>query len=124
MKAFQEITQWDSDFAVPNHVYFLNDSRDKMYGYVRESDGVVQTMRSPYRFHTRGRKFREVKNVWNFGVDDAAEPVRGREYRVVGSNRNVYTVTDDNGAWSCTCPAAKWQKAECKHITALKAETR
>jgi hypothetical protein len=74
MKAFQEITEWDSEFAVPNHVYFLNDGRDKMYGYVRESDGVVQTMRTPYRFHTRGRKFKEVKNVWNFGVDDAQNP--------------------------------------------------
>ena len=123
MKAFQEITAWDSDFAVPNHVYFLNDSRDKMYGYVRESDGVVQTMRTPYRFHVRGRKFREVENVWNFGVDDVPEPAKGREYRVTGSGRNVYTVTDDAGAWSCTCPAAKWQKGECKHIAKLKTES-
>jgi hypothetical protein len=122
MKAFQEITEWDSDFAVPNHVYFLNDGRDKMYGYVREIDGVVQTMRTPYRFHVRGRKFREVKNVWNFGVDDAAEPAKGKEYRVPGSGKNVYTVTDDAGAWSCTCPAAKWQKGECKHIVKLKTE--
>jgi hypothetical protein len=122
MKAFQEITEWDSEFAVPNHVYFLNDSRDKMYGYVRESDGVVQTMRTPYRFHTRGRKFREVENTWNFGVEDAAEPVRGREYRVVGSKGSVYTVTDDAGAWSCTCPASKWQKGDCKHILAMQSK--
>ena len=122
MKAFQEITAWDSEFAVPNHVYFLNDSRDKMYGYVRESDGVVQTMRTPYRFHTRGRKFREVENTWRFGVEDAAEPVRGREYRVVGSKGSVYTVTDDAGAWSCTCPASKWQKGDCKHILAMQSK--
>ena len=122
MKAFQEITAWDSDFAVPNHVYFLNDSRDKMYGYVRASDGVVQTMRTPYRFHVRGRRFKEVKNVWNFGVEEVSE-TRGKEHKVPGSRGNVYTVTDEGGAWSCTCPAAKWQKAECKHITALKAET-
>lgn len=110
----------DGNFAVPNHVYFLNDGRDKMYGYVRASDGVVQTMRTPYRFHVRGRKFREVENVWNFGVDDAPEPSRGREYRVTGSGKNIYTVTDEGGAWSCTCPAAKWQKGDCKHITKLK----
>jgi hypothetical protein len=122
MKAFQEITEWDSDFAVPNHVYFLSDGRDKMYGYVRESDGVVQTMRTPYRFHTRGRKFREVENIWNFGVDDAAEPAKGREYRVSGSGKNIYTVTDDAGAWSCTCPASKWQKGDCKHILAMQSK--
>ena len=122
MKAFQEITEWDTDFVMPNHVYFLSDSKDKMYGYVRESDGVVQTMRTPYRFHIRGRKFREVENVWNFGVDEQPEPVRGREYRVVGIKGSVYTVTDDAGAWSCTCPASKWQKGDCKHIQAMQSK--
>ncbi len=120
MKAFQEITQWDSDFAVPNHVYFLNDSKDKMYGYVQSGTGTVQTMRTPYRFHTRGRKFKEVPNTWNFGVEETSEPVRGREYRVTGSGKNVYTVTDEGGLWSCTCPAAKWQKGDCKHIVKIK----
>ena len=120
MKAFKEITEWGSYFAVPTHIYFLNDSRDKMYGYVQSATGTVQTMRTPYRFHTRGRKFKEVKNVWNFGVDETPEPVRGREYKVLGSGKNVYTVTDEGGAWSCTCPAAKWQKGDCKHIRSLK----
>ena len=113
MKAFQEITAWDSDFAVPNHVYFLSDGRDKMYGYVRASDGVVQTMRTPYRFHTRGRKFREVKNVWNFGVDEEVSATRGKEHKVLGSRGNVYTVTDEGGAWSCTWPAAQVGAGAC-----------
>jgi len=122
MKAFQEITEWDSDFAVPNHVYFLSDAKDKMYGYVQAGTGLVQTMRSPYRFHVRGRKFKEVKNVWNFGVEEVSE-TRGKEHKVLGSKGNVYTVTDENGAWSCTCPAAKWQAGECKHIVKLKSES-
>ena len=120
MKAFQEITNWDSDFAVPNHVYFLNDSRDKMYGYVQSGTGLVQAMRTPYRFHTRGRKFKEVANTWNFGTEEEVPETRGKEYRVLGSGKNVYSVTDENGAWSCTCPAAKWQKGECKHIKQVK----
>jgi hypothetical protein len=116
MKAFQEITQWDSEVAVPNHVYFLSDSKDKMYGYVPAGTGVVQTMRTPYRFHVRGRKFKEVKNTWNFVVEDTAEPVKGKEYQVPGSQGNVYTVTEEHGVWSCTCPASRWQKGQCKHI--------
>jgi hypothetical protein len=120
MKAYLEITAWDSEFAVPNHVYFLSDGRDKMYGYVRASDGVVQTMRTPYRFHTRGRKFKQVKNVWNFGVEEEVPATRGKEYKVLGSKGNIYSVTDEGGAWSCTCPAAKWQKGDCKHIVNLK----
>lgn len=120
MKAFQEITEWDSDFAVPNHVYFLNDSKDKMYGYVQAGTGLVQTMRTPYRFHTRGRKFKEVKNTWGFGVEEETPEIRGTEYQVLGSRGNIYTVTNEGGAWSCTCPAAKWQKGECKHIQQIK----
>jgi hypothetical protein len=122
MKAFQEITEWDTDFVMPNHVYFLSDLKDKMYGYVKAGTGEIQEMNTPYRFKASGRKFREVENTWNFSVDDVPEPAKGKEYRVAGSGKNVYTVTDDAGAWSCTCPASKWQKDECKHIVKLKAE--
>ena len=107
MKAFEEITEWDTDFTMPTHVYFLSDSKDKMYGYVQAGTGIVQTMRTPYRFKASGRKFQEVENTWNFSVEDQPESVRGREYRVAGSGQNIYTVTDDAGAWSCTCPASK-----------------
>ena len=123
MKAFQEITAWDCDFAVPNHVYFLSDSKDKMYGYVKASTGEIQEMSTPYRFKTSGRKFREVANAWGFSPREELVPV-GETHRVAGSKGAVYTVTNDRGAWTCSCPSAKWQKAECKHITALKAETR
>jgi hypothetical protein len=122
MKAFQEITEWATDFAMPNHVYFLSDAKDKMYGYVKAGTGEIQEMNTPYRFKASGRKFREVENIWNFSVEDQPEPTKGREYRVSGSGRNVYTVTDDAGSWSCTCPASKWQKGECKHIVKLKTE--
>jgi hypothetical protein len=121
MKAFQEITEWATEFDMPNHVYFLNDSKDKMYGYVKSSTGIVQTMSTPYRFKTTGRKFKEITNRWNFVIQEA-EVTAGKEYRVPGSKGAVYTVTNDRGSWSCSCPSAKWQKAECKHIVALKAE--
>jgi hypothetical protein len=123
MKAFEEITKRDTEFEMPNHVYLLSDSKDKMYGYVQASTGVVQTMKTPYRFKASGRKFKEVENTWNFSVDDQPDPVKGREYRVSGSGKNVYTVIDDAGTWSCTCPSAKWSKgSECKHIVKLKTE--
>jgi hypothetical protein len=123
MKAFQEITEWATDFVMPNHVYFLSDAKDKMYGYVKAGTGEILEVATPYRFKASGRKFREVENIWNFLVEDQPEPAKGREYRVSGSGRNVYTVTDDAGSWSCTCPASKWQKGECKHIVKLKTES-
>ena len=122
MKVFQEVTEWSAEFAVPNHVYFLNDSKDKMYGYVN-SKGTVQTMSKPFKFYAGGRKFKEVENRWNFKRVEEPEVTVGRQYKVVGSKNNVYTVTDDNGSWSCTCPASKWQKGECKHIKELKTKS-
>ena len=35
----------------------------------------------------------------------------------------VYIVTEEAGAWSCTCPAAKWQKGDCKHIKQIQSQT-
>ena len=115
MKAFLEITEWDSDFAVPNHVYFLNDSKDKMYGYVQADTGIVQTMRTPYRFHVRGRKFKEVKNTWNFEVTETEKKPAGRTWQVAGSKGNQYTVSLELGAWSCTCSGFKFRN-QCRHV--------
>ena len=122
MKAFQEITEWDTDFVMPNHVYFLNDSKDKMYGYVKSTTGEIQEMSTPYRFKVSGRKFREVINTWGFSPKEEAVLV-GETHRVAGSRGAVYTVTNDRGSWTCTCPASKWQKGECKHIRQLSSNT-
>jgi len=122
MKAFQEITEWDCEFAVPNHVYFLSDSKDKMYGYVKAGTGKIQEMTTPYRFKASGRKFREVVNTWGFSPKEELVPT-GETHQVPGSKGAVYTVTNDRGSWTCTCPAAKWQAGECKHITALKTKS-
>ena len=118
MKAFQEITEWDTDFVMPNHVYFLSDSKDKMYGYVKSGTGEILEVATPYRFKASGRKFKEVNNTWGFFPREELVLV-GETHRVAGSKGAVYTVTNDRGSWTCTCPAAKWQASECKHIKSL-----
>jgi len=119
MKAFQEITEWATEFPVANHVYFLSDSKDKMYGYVKSSTGEIHEMNTPYKFSASGRKFKEINNIWGFFPKEELVLV-GETFKVPGSKGAVYTVTNDRGSWTCTCPASKWQKGECKHIQALK----
>lgn len=41
-------------------------------------------------------------------------------YEVKGSKDNVYTVIDDNGHWTCTCPHYTYRNVECKHIKQVK----
>jgi len=117
MKTIQELTDWD----VPNHIYFVTDAKDKMYGYVKKSTGEVKEFNNPLPFNVSRRKFKEIANTWAFaprslGVVESP----GTQYKVPGSNGAIYVVTDDLGVWSCTCPSAKWQKGECKHVKKIK----
>jgi hypothetical protein len=121
MKAFQETTDWGNERVV-NHVYFLSDSKDKMYAYINK-EGRIDEVKTPYRFHVRGRKFKEVPNTWGFKPRDQVEvETTGETYQVPGSRGAIYTVANDNGSWTCTCPASKWQKGDCKHIKLLQSK--
>jgi hypothetical protein len=84
-------------------------------------EGEVKEFNQPLPFSASRRKFKEINNTWAF-APKAIEVVEtpGVQYKVPGSNGAIYVVTDDMGAWSCTCPASKWQKGECKHITKIK----
>lgn len=123
MKVLQEITQWNLDYPIQGHIYFANDSKDKIYAYIRASGGEVERFRVPMKFKVSGRKFKEIENTFGYTVDDKPEPIEvtSKQYTVPGSKGAVYTVTDDAGSWTCTCPASRWQKGDCKHIKALKA---
>ena len=119
MKVFQETTDWGTANTI-NHVYFLSDSKDRMYAYIN-LEGKIDEVKTPYRFHVRGRQFKEIANTWGFRPRDQVEVESvGEKHRVAGSRGSVYTVTNNHGSWSCSCPSAKWQKGDCKHIILLK----
>lgn len=46
-----------------------------------------------------------------------------RSYAVQGSKGDTYTVTDNGGTWTCTCPGFGWRR-KCKHVEAQKNESR
>ena len=55
-------------------------------------------------------------------VDDRFTPPQLTEvltYDVVGSKGNTYTVTNDRGAWMCTCAGFGFRR-KCRHITEVK----
>ena len=44
-----------------------------------------------------------------------------KEYEVKGSKGNSYTVVNDEGIWSCSCPSFGFRHGrDCKHIQNLK----
>jgi hypothetical protein len=112
MKVVQETTDW-GNVNSPNHVYFLNDSRDKMFAYLPQGSAQVKQFKQPISFYTRGRKFREVPNSWAF------EPgqTEGRSWTVAGSKGAEYTVTESSGHLKCSCPGFQF-RGDCKHTKA------
>lgn len=117
MKILKEITDWGLDYNIGGHVYFTNDSKDKIYAYVKASGTEVERFKVPMKFKTTGRKFKEVPNTWGYSVDDKPE---GRTWTVAGSRGDSYTVSENNGEWLCTCAGFRF-RSECKHVKELQA---
>ena len=114
MKTLLETTEW-ADGANVNHVYFMDDSKSKMFAYVKFGEGDPIRFKNPIRIDIRGRKFRDVPNTWKFDIKEEPE---GRVWIVKGSKGDEYKVTEVNGNLSCTCSGFRF-RGDCKHIKSI-----
>lgn len=114
MKWFAETTDYGD--AVPNGIYLLNDSKDKMFAF-RPASGEIKTFRNPIRIDLRGRKF--VINPVQFEVGVKAEVPEGRVWTVKGSKGDEYKITELNGNLSCTCSGFRF-RGKCKHEESIR----
>ena len=67
----------------------------------------------------------ELEKMWDKidYVKVEAKPVKKerKEYKVKGSKGNIYKVVNDEGIWTCSCPAHGFGRGkDCKHIVQLK----
>lgn len=111
MKTLLETTVW-TDGKNLNHVYFMDDSKSKMFAYVKFGEGKPIRFKNPIRIDIRGRKFKEVDNEWKFNIKEESE---GQVHEVKGSKGDVYRVTELNGNYSCTCSGFRF-RGDCKHV--------
>lgn len=116
MKVLQETTTWEVEHDMKNHIYFTNDSKDKMYAYIKSGTVDVFKFKVPIKFSTSRRKFKEIPNT--FGYDYQEERAKGRSWQVQGSRGDSYTVTEESGTWACTCAGFKF-RGDCKHVKEL-----
>jgi hypothetical protein len=123
MKAFLETTEWaDTPFNC-NHVYWMNDSKDKMYAYARFGNPKdTQVFKNPIRIDNRGRKFVEVRrDIYGWtDPDDVVEVTANPTWRVAGSKGAEYVVEKDGSVYTCTCPGYKY-RGECRHAKEVEA---
>ena len=124
MKYLQETTDWGSH-STPNHIYYVNDSKTKMVGYIQAGTKALFKFSKPMTIDVRGRKFVELKNkkaesdeVY-FGKP-VAETKPSDAIEIQGSNGKVYLLTKGiGGKYNCTCPGFTFRHT-CKHIASVK----
>ena len=114
MKVLQETTAWEG--RTPNHIYITDDSKSKMFAYVRAGTNSVFRFSAPMRIDTRGRKFKEIPNT--FGFEEPIKDASVKTWSVAGSRGDSYTVTLDDNQYSCTCSGFRFRGA-CRHIAGV-----
>ena len=60
MKILQETTNW-GDNKCPNHIYYLDDKKERMIAYIKAGSNEPKVFSKPIRFDMRGRTFKELK---------------------------------------------------------------
>lgn len=116
MKAFLETTQWRDTAGLCNHVYWMNDSRTKIYAYARWGNPRdTQQFKVPIAIDARGRKFEAVRHDI-YGWQDPDQEPEEKQFQVTGSRGDQYTVTETQGRWACTCSGFQFRNS-CRHIT-------
>jgi len=118
MKYYQEVTDW-GDAKALNHIYYLNDDKSFMVGYIKHGTVDLFKFKKPIRIDVRGRKFIELKN--KKGESDEKyfgkkEEVKEKGAIIVkGSNGKEYQITKLGTKYSCTCPGFMFRH-KCKHV--------
>ena len=113
MKWYSETTAYTDSMS--NGTYLLNDSKTKLYAYVRPGSGTPKQFKNPIKIDTRGRKFVESSTQYNIVTREEPE---GRVWEVAGSKGDVYKVTEANGYLSCTCSGFRF-RGDCKHVKSI-----
>lgn len=119
MKYFKEVTDWGSATA-QNHIYYLNDERSYMVGYIKQGTTELFKFKQPIRIDCRGRKFELLKTPAEpdsvyFGKK--TEPKKD-SIIIKGSNGKEYIVEKVGSKYTCTCPGFVFRH-KCKHVENL-----
>jgi hypothetical protein len=103
----KEVSVWSESYDL-NHIYILNDSMSKVFGYVRNRDLSLTVFKHPRDLNTKYRKFEVLEKI-----NDEENSIE-----VVGSSGKIYYITSDKGKLSCSCTGFKYH-GFCKHIKGL-----
>lgn len=116
MKYYQEVTEWNTNYEVPNHVYYMNDSKTKAVGYIPYGKKDLILFSTPFNIDTKGRKFSLLaKKAESDEVYFPSKENKNDEIvKVNGSAGKVYILKKSGTKWTCSCPGFQFRN-KCKH---------
>jgi hypothetical protein len=123
MKYFQEVTEWNCGYDVPNHIYYMNDAKTEAVGYIPAGKKRLIKFSKPMKLDTKGRKFVKLsKDAEPDSVyfEKKTEPKPAANVITVeGSKGNKYFVSVSGTRYTCTCPGFSF-RGKCKHVESVK----
>lgn len=111
MQVLWETTEWAD--TTSNNVYFMDDSKSKMYAYVARGTMDVFKFKKPIRIDLRGRTFVNIPNIWHYVSPE--EEAAKTEWTVTGSTGSKYIVRKEENSYTCTCHGFTF-RGECRHV--------
>jgi hypothetical protein len=120
MKYYQEVTEW-ADSNAANHIYYLNEDKTSMVGYIRAGTKSLFKFKNPIRIDLRGRKFKllDMKGEPDSVYFGKKEEPKKDAIIVKGSNGKEYVVEKVGSKYTCTCPGFTFRHT-CKHVQEMK----
>lgn len=125
MEILKEITEWNSDINVPNHVYLIN-KRGRVIAYENAVNGNVIKLNTGILIDKRYRKFIKVKHpelelIGKSFESEENVPVKKnpnvRTFKVKSKDKE-YTVEYNGNFLSCNCTGFGFRR-KCKHVDAV-----
>lgn len=123
MKFIQEVTDWTAQYTVPNHIYYVNDSKTRLVEDIPEGTKTLRMFVKPVDWDRRGRKFEPVtvrgvraeRDEVYFPKEVKAITKPKDSITVEGSRGSKYILTRIAGSWTCSCPGFGFRR-KCRHL--------
>ena len=118
ISAYQEVTEWVSEFPVPNHTY-LFDGKSNILAYAKASNDEIVVLKTPMKLDNRRRKFVKVKHkaldklAKTFTIEEESKS-EYPNWQVQSESGKTYIVSLIGNKYSCNCVGYGY-RGTCKH---------
>jgi hypothetical protein len=126
----KEVTEWQSDYRVPNHTYLL-DGKGNIIAYLPETGGdIILSKSQSIKLNKRYRKFVKVKHIDLEKIakslpapvkEEFKKPKSVRAFKVKSDDKEYLVEVFAGNKLSCNCVGFGY-RGKCKHSDAVKAK--